>query len=65
MPAPGRDRAPMTAQSAFQAAPVVAHNLWAAIQNRPLRRFYLTITWGICSPWDAGEAVRSAGLASA
>jgi NADH:ubiquinone reductase (non-electrogenic) len=39
MPAPGRDRAPMTAQSAFQAAPVVAHNLWASIQNRPLRRF--------------------------
>jgi NADH dehydrogenase len=39
MPAPGRDRAPMTAQSAFQAAPVVAHNLWAVIQNRPLRHF--------------------------
>lgn len=39
MPAPGRDRAPMTAQAAFQAAPVVAHNLWASIQDRPLRRF--------------------------
>ena len=39
MPAPGRDRAPMTAQAAFQAAPVVAHNLWASIANRPLRRF--------------------------
>jgi len=39
MPALGRDRAPMTAQAAFQAAPVVAHNLWASIQNRPLRSF--------------------------
>ena len=39
MPAPGRERAPMTAQAAFQAAPVVAHNLWASIQKRPLRRF--------------------------
>lgn len=39
MPAPGRDRAPMTAQSAYQAAPVVAHNLWALSQGRPLRQF--------------------------
>jgi demethylphylloquinone reductase len=39
MPAAGRDRAPMTAQAAFQAAPIVAHNLWASIQARPLRRF--------------------------
>ncbi len=39
MPARGRERAPMTAQAAFQAAPVVAHNLWASIQQRPLRRF--------------------------
>lgn len=39
MPAPGRERAPMTAQSAYQAAPVVAHNLWALSQRRPLRRF--------------------------
>lgn len=40
MPAPGRDRAPMTAQSAYQAAPIVAHNLWALTQQRPLRRFH-------------------------
>lgn len=39
MPAPGRDRAPLTAQAAFQAAPVVAHNLWASIARRPLRQF--------------------------
>ncbi|MGF1566911.1 MAG: NAD(P)/FAD-dependent oxidoreductase [Nodosilinea sp.] len=39
MPAAGRDRAPMTAQAAFQAAPVVAHNLWAKIAHRPLRPF--------------------------
>lgn len=39
MPAHGRESAPMTAQAAFQAAPVVAHNLWASIHRRPLRAF--------------------------
>lgn len=40
MPAPGRSRAPMTAQAAFQAAPIVAHNLWASVRQRPLRPFH-------------------------
>ncbi len=39
MAARGQDHAPMTAQSAFQAAPVVAHNLWASVTQRPLRPF--------------------------
>jgi NADH dehydrogenase len=47
MPAPGRDsqsdpsrnRAPLTAQAAYQAAPVVARNLAALIANRPLKPF--------------------------
>lgn len=39
MPAPGRDRAPLTAQAAYQAAPVVAHNIAALIANRPLKPF--------------------------
>lgn len=39
MPAPGRDQAPLTAQAAFQAAPVVAYNVWAAMKNRPLKPF--------------------------
>jgi NADH:ubiquinone reductase (non-electrogenic) len=39
MPAAGRERAPMTAQAAFQAAPVVAHNLAAMIAHRPLKAF--------------------------
>jgi NADH:ubiquinone reductase (non-electrogenic) len=39
MPAPGRERAPTTAQSAYQAGPVVAHNLLALIANRPLKPF--------------------------
>ncbi len=39
MPAPGRDRAPTTAQAAYQAGPVVAHNLVALIVNRPLKPF--------------------------
>lgn len=40
MPGPGQGRAPMTAQSAYQAAPVVAHNLWAMAHHRPLRPFH-------------------------
>ncbi|NMF82215.1 NAD(P)/FAD-dependent oxidoreductase [Nodosilinea sp. P-1105] len=44
MPIITRDRrpgssAPMTAQSAYQAAPVVAHNIWALAAQRPLRSF--------------------------
>lgn len=48
MPAPGPfspsdtdpyRRAPMTAQSAYQAAPIVAHNLWALMADRPLKPF--------------------------
>ncbi|MEA5448905.1 NAD(P)/FAD-dependent oxidoreductase [Leptolyngbya sp. CCNP1308] len=47
MPAPGRDsqsdpsrnRAPTTAQAAYQAGPAVAHNLLALIANRPLKPF--------------------------
>jgi NADH:ubiquinone reductase (non-electrogenic) len=48
MPAPGRPtlpgadpyrRAPMTAQAAYQAAPIVAHNLWALMADRPLKSF--------------------------
>ncbi|HEY9879674.1 MAG TPA: NAD(P)/FAD-dependent oxidoreductase [Leptolyngbyaceae cyanobacterium] len=39
MPAPGRSYAPLTAQAAFQAAPLVAHNVWAAMAERPLRPF--------------------------
>jgi demethylphylloquinone reductase len=35
----GKGYAPLTAQSAFQAAPLVAHNLWAAIAHRPLKPF--------------------------
>lgn len=40
MPAQGDHHAPMTAQAAYQAAPVVAHNLWASIHRRPLRPFH-------------------------
>lgn len=40
MPAQGQGRAPMTAQAAYQAAPVVAHNLWASLHHRPLRPFH-------------------------
>lgn len=39
MPAPGRDRAPTTAQAAYQAGPAVAHNLMALITHRPLKPF--------------------------
>ncbi|MGB3310703.1 MAG: NAD(P)/FAD-dependent oxidoreductase [Nodosilinea sp.] len=47
MPAPGRDsqsdpsrnRAPTTAQAAYQAGPAVAHNLIALITKRPLKPF--------------------------
>ncbi|MBD2258529.1 NAD(P)/FAD-dependent oxidoreductase [Pseudanabaena sp. FACHB-2040] len=39
MPWADRGYAPLTAQAAFQAAPIVAHNLWAAIANRPLKPF--------------------------
>ncbi|WOD38090.1 NAD(P)/FAD-dependent oxidoreductase [Nodosilinea sp. E11] len=39
MPAPGRERAPLTAQAAYQAAPVVAHNLAALIAGRSLKPF--------------------------
>ncbi|MBD2114627.1 MULTISPECIES: NAD(P)/FAD-dependent oxidoreductase [Cyanophyceae] len=39
MPAPGRDRAPTTAQAAYQAGPVVASNLLALIADRPLKPF--------------------------
>jgi demethylphylloquinone reductase len=47
MPAPGRasqsdpsrNRAPTTAQAAYQAGPAVAHNLLALIANRPLKPF--------------------------
>ncbi|MFQ4135556.1 NAD(P)/FAD-dependent oxidoreductase [Nodosilinea sp. PGN35] len=47
MPAPGRNsqrdpsrnRAPTTAQAAYQAGPAVAYNLLALIANRPLRPF--------------------------
>lgn len=39
MPAPGRDRAPTTAQAAYQAGPAVAQNLLALIVNRPLKPF--------------------------
>ncbi|MEO1070314.1 MAG: NAD(P)/FAD-dependent oxidoreductase [Cyanobacteria bacterium J06638_6] len=39
MPAPGRERAPTTAQAAYQAGLVVAHNLLALIANRPLKPF--------------------------
>ncbi|PSR19590.1 NAD(P)/FAD-dependent oxidoreductase [filamentous cyanobacterium CCP3] len=39
MPAPGRNRAPTTAQAAYQAGPVVAQNLLALIANRPLKPF--------------------------
>ncbi|MGG6238510.1 NAD(P)/FAD-dependent oxidoreductase [Nodosilinea sp. AN01ver1] len=39
MPAPGRDRAPTTAQAAYQAGPAVAKNLLALIANRPLKPF--------------------------
>ena len=40
MPAQGQSRAPMTAQAAYQAAPIVAHNLWASLHHRPLRPFH-------------------------
>jgi NADH dehydrogenase len=40
MPAPGRDRAPTTAQAAYQAGPAVAHNLLALIAKRPLKPFF-------------------------
>jgi NADH dehydrogenase len=40
MPAQGQSRAPMTAQAAYQAAPMVAHNLWASAHHRPLRPFH-------------------------
>jgi demethylphylloquinone reductase len=39
MPAPGRDRAPLTAQAAYQAAPAVARNITALITRRPLKPF--------------------------
>ncbi|NJL48865.1 MAG: FAD-dependent oxidoreductase [Leptolyngbyaceae cyanobacterium SM2_5_2] len=39
MPTHHQERAPMTAQSAFQAAPIAAHNLWALATHRPLRPF--------------------------
>lgn len=39
MPAPGRDRAPTTAQAAYQAGPAVAQNVLALIANRPLKPF--------------------------
>jgi NADH dehydrogenase len=39
MPAPGRDRAPTTAQAAYQAGPTVAQNVLALIANRPLKPF--------------------------
>ncbi len=39
MPTHGKGRAPMTAQAAYQAAPIVAHNLWASLYHRPLRPF--------------------------
>lgn len=47
MPAPGRDlqsdpsrnRAPTTAQAAYQAGPAVAYNVLALIANRPLKPF--------------------------
>ncbi|WP_052050040.1 NAD(P)/FAD-dependent oxidoreductase [Leptolyngbya sp. KIOST-1] len=39
MPAPGRDRAPATAQAAYQAGPAVAHNILALIAHRPLKPF--------------------------
>lgn len=39
MPAPGQNRAPMTAQAAYQAAPLVARNLWAMVHHRPIRPF--------------------------
>jgi NADH:ubiquinone reductase (non-electrogenic) len=61
MPAAGRERAPMTAQAAFQAAPVVAYNLWASIQHRSLRRFkyqhlgdMLTLGRGEAVVWGFG-----------
>ena len=40
MPGPKKSRAPMTAQAAYQAAPIVAHNLWASVHRRPLRPFH-------------------------
>lgn len=39
MPAPGRDRAPTTAQAAYQAGPAVAHNVLALIANRSPKPF--------------------------
>ncbi|MBE9159246.1 NAD(P)/FAD-dependent oxidoreductase [Nodosilinea sp. LEGE 06152] len=39
MPAPKRDRAPTTAQAAYQAGPAVAQNVLALIANRPLKPF--------------------------
>ncbi|WP_193968017.1 NAD(P)/FAD-dependent oxidoreductase [Nodosilinea sp. LEGE 07088] len=39
MPAPGRERAPTTAQAAYQAGPVVAHNILALIANRSVKPF--------------------------
>ncbi|MEY3297156.1 MAG: hypothetical protein RLZZ597_416 [Cyanobacteriota bacterium] len=39
MPAPDRNRAPMTAQAAYQAAPLVARNLWAISHHRSLESF--------------------------
>jgi NADH:ubiquinone reductase (non-electrogenic) len=56
MPAPGRERAPMTAQAAFQAAPVVAHNVVAMINQRPLKPFNYHHL-GIMMTLGRGEAV--------
>jgi NADH:ubiquinone reductase (non-electrogenic) len=56
MPAPGRERAPMTAQAAFQAAPVVAHNVVALITQRPLKLFNYHHL-GIMMTLGRGEAV--------
>ncbi|MGF1520356.1 MAG: NAD(P)/FAD-dependent oxidoreductase [Nodosilinea sp.] len=39
MPAPGRDRAPTTAQAAYQAGPAVAHNVLALIAKRSPKPF--------------------------
>jgi NADH dehydrogenase len=59
MPAPGRDRAPTTAQAAYQAGPAVAHNLLALIANRPLKPFVYhhlgdMLTWARVMRWCAG-----------
>jgi NADH dehydrogenase len=39
IPTHHQERVPMTAQSAFQAAPTAAHNLWALTTHQPLRPF--------------------------